>query len=147
MMMFTERQVIRMGENKGMITVDDGREDEVSLTESDAPRLSPTREKILAALLNPEFIGLTTTEKCNRINVSRQSWYKALRDSEFMELVNKTSLDVLKENVAGVMSALIKSASNPSSKSNADRRLFFELTGHVMKEFAGQNVLVVKLND
>ena len=138
---------MKIDENDGMMAVDDGREDEVSLTESDAPRLSPAREKILAALLNPEFIGLTTTEKCNRINVSRQSWYKALRDSEFMELVNKTSLDVLKENIAGVMGALIKSASNPSSKSNADRRLFFELTGHVMKEFAGQNIVVIKVDD
>jgi hypothetical protein len=116
------------------------------LTESDAPRLSPAREKILMALLNPEFIGLTVTEKCQRIGVSRQAWYTALHDEKFMELVNKTSLDVLKEGVAGVMAALLKSASNPSPKSNPDRRLFFELTGHTMKEFGGQNIVVVKVD-
>ncbi len=116
-------------------------------TVNDEQRLSPTREKILIALLNPEFVGLTVTEKCQRIGVSRQAWYCALHDSAFMELVNKTSLDVLKENIVGVMNALIKSASNPSSKSNSDRRLFFELTGHTMKDFSGQNIVIIKMDD
>lgn len=119
---------------------------DITVTESDGPQLTPAREKILMALLNPEFVGLTVTEKCQRIDVSRQAWYVALHDPIFMELVNKTSLDVLKENVASVMGALIKSASNPSSKSNPDRRLFFELTGHTMKEFGGQNVVVIKID-
>lgn len=118
----------------------------ISVTEVDNGKLTPAREKILTALLNPEFIGLTVTEKCQRISVSRQAWYTALHDADFMELVNKTSLDVLKEGVASVMAALLKSASNPSSKSNPDRRLFFELTGHTMKEFGGQNVVVVKID-
>lgn len=117
------------------------------MTEVDDTKLSPSREKIMMALLNPEFIGLSVTEKCKRIGVSREAWYRAIRDEKFMKIVNKTSLDVLKENIAGVMGALVKSASNPSSKSNADRKLFFELTGHSMKEFAGHNVICIKVGD
>lgn len=115
---------------------------DICLTESDVPHLSPAREKILQALLNPEFVGLTVTEKCQRIGVSRQAWYVALHDPAFMELVNKTSLDVLKEGISGVMAALLKSASNPSPKSNPDRRLLFELTGHTTKEINGNYILV-----
>ena len=118
-----------------------------NITESDVPHITPSREKILTALLNPEFIGLTVTEKCQRIDVSRQAWYMALHDSEFMDIVNKTSLDVLKEGISGAMAALLASASNPSPKCNPDRRLFFELTGHTMKEFGGQNVLIIKMDD
>lgn len=111
-------------------------------TEVDDVHLTPSREKILTALLNPEFIGLTVTEKCKQIGVSRQAWYMALHDSEFMALVNKTSLDVLKDGIAGAMTALLKSASNPSPKCNPDRRLFFELTGHTSKEVPGNFVIV-----
>lgn len=118
-----------------------------SMTEVDDTKLSPTREKIMMALLNPEFIGLSVTEKCQRIGVSREAWYRAIRDEKFMKIVNKTSLDVLKENISGVMGALVKSASNPSSKSNADRKLFFELTGYAMNELAGQNVICIKVGD
>ena len=117
-----------------------------AVTGTDNIHLTPTREKIMTALLNPEFIGLTVTEKCKRISVSRQAWYEAIHNEQFMELVNKTSLDVLKEGIAGVMAALLASASNPSSKCNADRRLFFELTGHTMKEFGGQNIVIVKID-
>lgn len=111
-------------------------------TEVDNMHLTPSREKILTALLNPEFIGLTVSEKCRRIEVSRQAWYDALHDSEFMALVNKTSLDVLKEGIAGAMAALLKSASNPSPKCNPDRRLFFELTGHTAKEVPGNFIII-----
>lgn len=114
-----------------------------SMTDIDVCHLSAARERILQALLNPEFIGLSITEKCQRINVSRQAWYVALHDSKFMEFVNKTSLDVLKENIAPVMAALSKSAASPNPRSNPDRRLFFELTGHTYKE--GDRIQIINI--
>lgn len=128
-----------MDENMELSTIID--------TEVDVSSLSPQRERILQALINPEFAGLSVAERCQRIGVSRQSWYVAKHDPKFMELVNKLQYDMLKDGVSGAMAALIKSASNPSPKSNPDRRLLFELTGHSAKELTGQNVIVINVRD
>lgn len=119
----------------------------ISVTEADDLCLSPTREKILQALINPEFAGLNVTERCQRIDISRQAWYNAKHDPKFMEIVNKMQYDMLRDSVSGAMSALIKSASNPSPKSNPDRRLLFELTGHSVKELIGQNIIIVNVRE
>ena len=110
------------------------------LTESDAPPI-PAREKILMALLNPEFIGLTVTEEVSTDRCFRQAWYTALHDPAFMELVNKTSLDVLKEGISVLWRHCLKCLKS-SPKSNPDRRLLFELTGHTAKEINGNYILV-----
>ncbi|NSW92869.1 MAG: hypothetical protein HPY74_19885 [Firmicutes bacterium] len=115
-----------------------------SLTRKDEYKLSPTREKILEAMVNPEFLGLSITEKCQRIGVSRESWYQALRDEKFMELVGKTSLDLVREKLGEILASSIKTAITCGSRGYQDRRMLLELAGLLRPENEGIIIINVK---
>jgi hypothetical protein len=119
-----------------------------NMTQVDDYSPTPSELRILEVSLNPEHAGKNITEKCQLANVSRETWYKSFRKPGFKELVNKTSLDLVRDGLGDAISALRKAASNPSPKANPDRRLLFELAG-VSKVAEGNSLMIVnvKLDD
>lgn len=115
------------------------------LTESDEYSPTPAELRILEVSLNPEHAGKNITERCQLADVSRETWYKSFRKPEFNELVSKTCLDLVRDGLGDAVSALKKSASNPSPKANPDRRLLFELAG-VSKIADGDKIMIVNLS-
>jgi len=107
---------------------------------------TPAEIRILEIVLNPEYAGKSVTEKCQAANVSRETWYKSHKKKEFRELVNKTSLDLVRDGLGEVIAALKKSASNPSPKANPDRRLLFELAG-VSKVADGDKIMIINVRN
>lgn len=101
-----------------------------SVTEINESHLTPAREKILEALLNPEFLGLSITEKCNLIGISRNCWYKAIKDQSFMSLVKKTNIDLIKESAHEIIAASKKVAINSGARGFNDRRMLLEMSGY-----------------
>ena len=114
------------------------------LTENDEYSPTPAETRIIEVSLNPEHAGKTITEKCQIAKVSRETWYAVFRKPEFKSLVNKTALDLVQDGLGDALSALKKSAANPSPKANPDRRLLFELAG-VSKINEGDKIMIVNV--
>jgi hypothetical protein len=114
------------------------------LTENDEYSPTPAEMRIIEVSLNPEHAGKSITERCQLADVSRETWYKSFRKPEFNELVNKTSLDLIRDGLGDALAALKKSAANPSPKANPDRRLLFELAG-VSKVADGDKIMIVNV--
>lgn len=117
-------------------------------TETDEYSPTPAEVRILEVSLNPEHAGKNITEKCRVAEVSRDTWYEAFKKPGFKNLVNKTSVDLVRDGLGDAVAALRKAASNPSPKANPDRRLLFELAG-VSKVADGDKIMIVnvKLDD
>lgn len=117
-------------------------------TETDGYSPTPAEVRILEVSLNPEHAGKNITEKCRVAEVSRDTWYEAFKKPGFKNLVNKTSVDLVRDGLGDAVAALRKAASNPSPKANPDRRLLFELAG-VSKVADGDKIMIVnvKLDD
>lgn len=116
------------------------------LTENDEYSPTPAELRILEVCLNPEHAGVSITERCQLADVSRETWYKSFRKPEFNELVNKTSLDLIRDGLGDALAALKKSAANPSPKANPDRRLLFELAG-VSKVADGDKIVIYNVGE
>ena len=116
----------------------------IILTETDKYSPTPAEVRILEVSLNPEHAGKNVTEKCRVAKVSRDTWYEAFKKPGFKNLVNKTSVDLVRDGLGDAVAALRKAASNPSPKANPDRRLLFELAG-VSKVADGDKIMIVNI--
>lgn len=116
-----------------------------NITTIDKPHLTPAREKILEAMMNPEYLGLTTTEKCKRINVSRQAWYSALKDSEFMDIVSKTSIDLIKERIGDIVTASVKVATSSGARGFQDRQMLLKMAGLLVDKDSDNRIQIVNI--
>lgn len=115
-------------------------------TQVDNKRLTPTDEKCLWAMVNPEYFGLPVTERCKRENVSRQAYYDRIKDPEFMRLVNDMSKDLVRDKAADILNASIKCATTSGARGYQDRRMLLEMLGVVVEKKLEGNVMLVKFD-
>lgn len=84
--------------------------------------------KILEVALNPDFMYKSILEKCEVAGVSNFTWYKAMKNERFIELLNKMSLDLVKSKVADVINATYNFAIS-NSKCSTDRKMLLTMAG------------------
>lgn len=63
---------------------------------NDKYKPTPAEKKLLEVLLNAENVGKSVQELCNLAGVSRNKYYDAMKKQEFVDLVNKTTMDLIK---------------------------------------------------
>jgi len=97
------------------------------MTKTNKWSLTPARERLLEMLINPEHLGKNVTELCNLAEISRNSYYKFMNEPEFVELINKTSLDMVKAKMGDVVNATYKYALG--EKGHQDRKLLLTMAG------------------
>lgn len=99
---------------------------------SDTDKLSPAELKILEVCLDTSLSSKNVKEKCKIAGVSRDSWYRAFKNPEFVRCLNDGCLDLVKSKVSEVVSATIKYAIK-SPKNSQDRKMVLTMAG-VYKE-------------
>ena len=117
-----------------------------NLTEVNNRRLTPVDEKCLWAMINPEYYGLSISERCKKEGISRPTYHSRLKDPEFMALVNKASVDLIKDKAADILAASVKVATSSGARGYQDRRMLLEMLGLVVKE-NDNRILIVNIGE
>lgn len=76
--------------------------------------LTPSEEKLIEALLNPENRMKKVTDLCQTIDISRETYYAAFKKPGFVEIYKQASKELINRSVGPVISAFIKEASRGS---------------------------------
>lgn len=97
------------------------------MTKNDKYKPTTAEKKLLEVLLNPENIGKSVTELCTLAKISRNKYYDAMRNGNFVRLVNDTTLDLIKGKIHNVLNATYTHALNV--KGHQDRKLLLTMAG------------------
>lgn len=76
----------------------------------------PTEKEknLLEVLLNPENRMKSITDICKLAKCTRPVYYEAFAKPEFVEIYNKQSVDLVKQNVASVINTFVREAQRGS---------------------------------
>lgn len=110
---------------------------------TDVVKLTPAEQRLLEALLNPESSGKSVTEKCQMADISRETYYKTLKKVEFTNLLNKTAVDLVKENVVEIISAARKVAVNSGARGFQDRQMLLKMAGVLADKDSDNRIQIV----
>ncbi len=77
-------------------------------------RPTPAEAKLLKVLLNPEFATASMAEKIQEAGISHQKYYDCFKNPEFVNLLKKSAVDLIKKDVAPLVNVAIKQAKNGS---------------------------------
>ena len=91
--------------------------------------LNEAQKKIFQVLINPENLTNTKAENARLAEVNIKTLYKYLRDSEFMEYVNKYQFEQMNRDVYLIYQSLFKSALLEGKNGDNARKLYLELLG------------------
>ncbi|MFQ7653332.1 MAG: phBC6A51 family helix-turn-helix protein [Enterococcus gallinarum] len=97
------------------------------MTENDKYTPTPAEKKLLEVLLNAENVGKSVQELCNLAGVSRNKYYDAMKKQEFVDLVNKTTMALIKGKAANVLNAAYNFAL--TEKGHQDRKMLLTIAG------------------
>ena len=97
------------------------------LTKTDKSTLTPTEERLLFVCSNPENLGASVTEKCKLAETSRDSYYRIMKNKRFIDALEKTAIDLIREHSSEIIQSALKTAVNGGSRGHADRRMLLEM--------------------
>lgn len=118
---------------------------DIITTNTDRYILPDCGKKLLEVLINPEHIGKTITEKCQIAGVSRDTYYRLIKEDGFVDILNEASVDMIKAHVSDILAATLKfSLKDP--KCHSDRKMLLQRCGIVDREVDG-NFMIVKFED
>lgn len=90
--------------------------------------LTPIQKRMIVALNNPDLADLNITEFCLKANVNRKTYYRLLKDPQFVEIKNKIAIECLKGKIDKVINAAYKFGTTNSKCSN-DRKVLLNMAG------------------
>ena len=96
-------------------------------TKSDKYKLTKAEKKLFEVLVNPEHTGKTVTELCNVASISRNKYYDAMKKDGFVELVNDTTMELIKGKASDILNATYKYAMK--EKGHQDRKMLLTIAG------------------
>lgn len=97
------------------------------LTKSNVYQPTNAEIRLLEVLVNPEFVGKTITHICEVAEISRFTYYEAMKKDGFVNLVNDTTMDLIKGKASDVLNAAYKYALK--EKGHQDRKLLLTIAG------------------
>lgn len=71
---------------------------------------TPAEMRLLKVMLDPEAVGLNITDKCEKANISRNTYYEAMKKKKFVELLNVSTIDMLKGEMSDIIKVFAKKA-------------------------------------
>lgn len=103
------------------------------MTKSNTYRLTTAGKKLFEVLINPEYIGLNVDELCSIADVSRNTYYRLMKEQGFADLVSETSRQMVMNKMGNVINASYNAAME--ERGFQDRKLLLEMAGwHVDKQ-------------
>ena len=108
--------------------------------------VTESEEKLLEVLLNPNYRNLSITEKCNKAEISRSTYYRAFSKSDFKDKVSKESKELVFQYLSEIVLAVVDEAKKGSFQ---HAKLILEMAGlHTDKlEQSGETKIKVTIED
>jgi hypothetical protein len=104
--------------------------------------LTDCGKKLLEVLINPDYYGQSVTAKCQAAGISRDTYYKLMKEPGFVDILNEASVDLIKSHVSDILQATLKfSLKDP--KCHSDRKMLLQRCGIVDKEYSGNFMIAV----
>ena len=98
------------------------------VTKSNKYKLTNAGEKLFQVLINPEYIGTNIDELCTIADVSRNTYYRLMKEPGFVSLVSDTSREMVMAKIGNVVNATYKYATE-DSKAHQDRKMLLQMAG------------------
>lgn len=95
-------------------------------------RPTPSEEKLLKVLLDPNNLGKSITEKCKIAGVARNTYYDALKKPKFTALLKDVSFVLLKGILPDIINASYDNAITPQG--HLDRKMLLTLGGYIAEK-------------
>lgn len=76
--------------------------------------LTKAEQNLLEVMLNPENRMKSVTDICKLAKIERVTYYRAFQKPEFVEIYNKSSVDLVKQSVASVLNTFVREAQRGS---------------------------------
>lgn len=88
----------------------------------------PTKveRKLLEALLRPELVGKQIATICREAGISRTRYYRIMKKTEFVELVNQMTRDLIGDKIHGVLQTSYLAALDPA-RGFQDRKMLLQM--------------------
>jgi hypothetical protein len=97
------------------------------VTEGNKYKPTAAEKKLLKVLINPEYVGKSVTAICKAAGVSRKKYYDAMSKEPFVQLVNETTMELIKGKASEVLNATYKYAL--TEKGHQDRKMILTIAG------------------
>lgn len=94
-------------------------------------RLTHTRTKLVELLLDKEHYSKTVTELCKLASISRTTYYTAIAEPEFKELMDTAAKSMVASKLGVMVEAMTETASIVGREGTQDRRTALEMAGHI----------------
>lgn len=98
----------------------------VDLANVDEYQPTTAEMKLLEVLSDPTHFRKSITDKCELAGISRETYYKSLRKSQFVNLIPATAMELVKARAMDLINASYEAALKGSF---ADRELLIEMAG------------------
>lgn len=95
------------------------------MTISDKYKMTAAEKRLFEVLINPTYVGKSVTEQCNLAKVSRNKYYDAMKNKQFVKLINDTTMDLIKGKASDVLNAAYKFAL--TEKGHQDRKMILTI--------------------
>lgn len=83
--------------------------------------------KLLEVMLNPDNFALSDTKLCQLAGVSRNTFYKSMKKTGFVDYYNELSMNALRGKVGNILQASAVYALSPEGFQ--DRKMLLTMTG------------------
>lgn len=97
------------------------------MTKSDKYRLTAAGKKLFKVLIDPEHLGKNVDELCQIADVSRDTYYRLMKDQRFVHLVSDTSKEMVMAKIGNVLSATYKYSQE--ERGHQDRKMLLTMAG------------------
>jgi len=95
---------------------------------SDIYTPTEAEKRILMVCIDPDSFTLNITQRCEKADVSRETWYKTMKKQDFIKMLNQMLMDNLRGKIGDVINATYKYATS-DSKNSADRKILMTMAG------------------
>lgn len=99
----------------------------IEFTRGNDYKPTAAEKRLLEVLINPNNLGKSITHICELANISRRKYYDAIKKDDFNNLVNKITMDILKNKASNVLNATYKYSLE--EKGHQDRKMLLNILG------------------
>lgn len=97
------------------------------MTKSDKYQFTKAGRKLFEVLVNPEYVGKNVDELCQIADVSRDTYYRLMKDERYKEEVAETSRQLVMAKIGDVLNASYKYALE--ERGHQDRKMLLQMAG------------------
>lgn len=97
------------------------------MTKTDKYKLTAAGQKLFQVLINPEHLGKNVDELCRIAGVSRDTYYRLMKEQGFTDMVSETSKELVMAKISDVLNAAYMYSLG--EKGHQDRKMLLTMAG------------------